>query len=155
MLKKLFMTAHAARTASLDPLQKYRFRVIIPSISAEIGFTTVSGLNLEIGVAEYSEGGYPYAHKLPGKPKVGEVTCEKGMYVGSQDMYNLVKSTLTNGDFRQTVIIQHLTRDGEVGIEYKLAECWASKWETGGLDASSDDVAMETLTLQYEYMLDD
>ena len=155
MFNKLFLTAHAARTESLDPLQKYRFRVIIPSISAEIGFSTVSGLDFEIGVSEYSEGGYPYAHKIPGKPKVSEVTCERGLYAGNSDMLELVRSTLTNSDFRQTVIIQHLTRSGAVGKEYKLAECWASKWETDGLDASSDDVAMETLTLQYEYQLDE
>lgn len=155
MLEKLFMTAHAARTASLDPLQKYRFRVIIPNITSEIGFTTVSGLDLEVGVSEYNEGGYPYAHKIPGKPKVGEVTCERGLFSGDSDVYALVKQTLTNPDFRQTVIIQHLDRFGNVGKEYKLAECWASKWETGGLDASSDDVAVETLTLQYEYQLED
>ena len=142
MFEKLFMTAHAARTASLDPLQKYRFRVIIPNITSEIGFTTVSGLDLEVGVSEYSEGGYPYAHKIP-------------LFSGDSDVYALVKQTLTNPDFRQTVIIQHLDRFGNVGKEYKLAECWASKWETGGLDASSDDVAVETLTLQYEYQLED
>ena len=149
------MTAHAARTASLDPLQKYRFRVIIPGLTSEIGFTTVSGLDLEVGVSEYNEGGYPYTHKIPAKPKTSEVTCERGLYSGDSDIFEMVKTTLTNPNFRQTIVIQHLDRFGNVGKEYKLAECWASKWETGGLDASSDDVATETLTLQYEYLLDE
>ena len=83
MFNKLFMTAHAARTASLDPLQKFRFRVTIPGLPSEIGFQTVSGLSHEVGVAEYSEGGYEYTHKLPGKPTVSEVTCERGAYQDS------------------------------------------------------------------------
>ena len=154
MKNKLFMTAHAARTASLDPLQKYYFRVTIPGLPAEIGFTKVSGLDYEVGVTEYSEGGYPYTHKLPGKPKVGEITCERGMYTGDTSMYDLVKATLLNPDFRQTVTIEHLDRFGRVAQTYKLAECWASKWEADDFDAESDDVSIETLTLQYEYQLE-
>lgn len=155
MLKNLFMTAHAARTSSLDPLQKYRFRVTIPGLPAEIGFTQVSGLDLEIGVAEYSEGGYPYTHKVPGKPKVSEVTCQRGCYSGDSSIYEMVKKALTDPNFRQTITIEHLDRYGNVGKTYKLAECWASKWEGDDLDATSDDVAVETLTLQYEYQLED
>lgn len=154
MKNNFFMTAHAARTASLDPLQKYYFRVTIPGLPAEIGFTKVSGLDYEVGVTEYSEGGYPYAHKIPGKPKVGEITCERGMYTGDTVMYDLVKATLTNPDFRQTVTIEHIDRFGRVAQTYKLAECWASKWEADDFDAESDDVSIETITLQYEYQLE-
>lgn len=156
-MKKLFITAHAARTASLDPLQKYRFRVTIPGIPAEVGFQKASGLNLEIGVAEYAEGGYSYTHKLPGKPKVGEVTLEQGAFSSDTDISSmqLVKDTLTKPDFRSTVIIEHLDRFGNPGRVFKLAEAWASKWEGSDLDATSDDAAIDTLTLQFEYFLGD
>ena len=152
-MKKLFMTANAARTASLDPLQKFRFRVTIPGLPTEIGFQTISGLTKEISVAEYSEGGYEYAHKLPGKPSVGEVTCERGAYANSS-LEDLIKNSLTNPNFRNTIIIEHLDRFGNVGRTYKLAEAWVSKWESSDLDASSDDVAIEKITIQYEYQLD-
>ena len=122
-MKKLFITAHAARTASLDPLQKYRFRLTIPGIPAEVGFQKVSGLNLEIGVAEYAEGGYDYTHKLPGKPKVGEVTLEQGSFASDTNISSmqLVKDVLTNPDFRSTVIIEHLDRFGNTGRVFTLA----------------------------------
>ena len=147
------ITAHAARTASLDPLQKYRFRVTIPGIPSEIGFTTVDGLEYEVNSTESSEGGYEYTHKLPGKPSVGEVTCERGAFADNS-FYDLVKQTLTNPDFRQTITIEHLDRFGEVQRTYKLAEAWVSKWEGSDLDADSDDVAIETITIQFEYFLD-
>ena len=143
LFKKLFMTAHAARTASLDPLQKYRFRLTVPGLPSEIGFQKISGLSHEIGVAEYAEGGYEYTHKLPGKPKVGEIS-----------LADLIKDTLTNPDFRQTIVIEHLDRFGDVAKTYKLAEAWVSKWEGSDLDATSDDVAIEKLTIQFEYYLD-
>ncbi len=153
-MKKLIKTVHAARTASLDPLQKFRFRVTIPGLPTEIGFQTVSGLSHEIGVAEYAEGGYEYTHKLPGKPKVGEITCERGAYQDSA-LAALIKETLTNEDFRQTIIIEHLDRFGNAGKTYKLAEAWVSKWEGSDLDATSDDVAIEKITIQFEYYLDE
>lgn len=157
MLKKLLsatpMVVHGARTTSLDPLQKYKFRLTVPGIPTEIGFQKVSGLTHEVGVAEYTEGGYDYAHKLPGKPKVGEVTLERGAYV-DRDLEEMLKDTLTNPDMRGTVIIEHLDRYGNAGRTYKLAEAWASKWESSDLDSSSDDVAIEKITLQFEYFLD-
>lgn len=154
MFKNLFMTAHAARTASLDPLQKFRFRVTIPGLPSEIGFQTVSGLSYEVNSTEYSEGGYEYTHKLPGKPSVGEITCERGAYQDTS-LADLIKETLTNPDFRQTIVIEHLDRFGNVGRTYKLAEAWVSKWEGSDLDASSDDVAIEKITIQFEYYLDE
>lgn len=153
LFKKLFMTAHAARTASLDPLQKFRFRLTVPGLPSEIGFQKISGLSHEIGVAEYAEGGYEYTHKLPGKPKVGEISCERGAYQDSS-LADLIKDTLTNPDFRQTIVIEHLDRFGDVAKTYKLAEAWVSKWEGSDLDATSDDVAIEKLTIQFEYYLD-
>ena len=134
-------------------MQKYKFRLTVPGIPTEIGFQKVSGLTHEVGVAEYTEGGYDYAHKLPGKPKVGEVTLERGAY--RDRMFEaMIKDTLTNPDMRGTVIIEHLDKYGEVARTYKLAEAWVSKWESSDLDSSSDDVAIEKITLQFEHFLD-
>lgn len=146
------LMAHAARTSSEDPLQKFKFRVTIPGMPTTIGFQKVSGLSEEVGVVEYDESGYDYTHKLPGKPKVGEVTLERGMYADAS-FASLVKNAMTNGDFRTTVIIQLCDRFGNPKRTWKLAEAWASKWEGSDLDATSEDVAIETVTIQHEYFL--
>lgn len=154
ILSAFCIKAYAARTTSLDPLQKYKFRLTIPGIPSEVGFQKVSGLTHEVGVAEYTEGGYDYTHKLPGKPKVGEVTLERGAYA-DKNLEDMIKTTLTNPDMRGTVIIEQLDRYGNAGRTYKLAEAWCSKWESSDFDSSSDDVAIEKITLQYEYFLDE
>ena len=145
--------AFAARTTSVDPLQKFKFRLTVPGLPSGIGFQKVSGLTHEVGVTEYDEGGFDYTHKLPGRQKVSEVTAERGSYADNS-FQNLLKQTLTNPSMRNTVIFEQLNRYGETVRTYKLAEAWVSKWEGSDADASSDDVAIEKLTIQFEYFLD-
>ena len=149
----MFIKAHAARTIANDPLQKFMFRVTIPGLPAGLGFQKVGGLTREVGVVEYLEGLYQHTHKLPGREKVGEVTLERGSYA-TKELETLYKKVLTDSNIRNTVIIEILNRFGETKRTYKLAEAWVSKWEGTDLDAGSDDVAIEKLTLQFEYFLD-
>lgn len=144
--------ALAARTASVDPLQKFKFRLTIPGLPTGIGFQKVSGLSHEVNVTEYEEGGYDYTHKLPGKQKFGEITAERGEYADAS-FHKLLKSTITNPKFRNTFVFEKLDRFGKPMRTYKLAEAWVSKWEGSDADASSDDVAIEKLTIQFEYFL--
>ena len=150
-MDNLVLMAHAARTSSEDPLQKFKFRVTIPGIPSQIGFQKVSGLSKEVNVVEYDESAFEYTHKLPGKTKFGEVTMERGMFSDSS-MLDQMK-VIQNPDYRTTIIVQLMDRFGNVQRTWKLAEAWISKWEGSELDATSDDVAIETITVQYEYML--
>ena len=147
------INAFAARTTSVDPLQKFKFRLTVPGLPAGIGFQKVSGLSHEVGVAEYDEGGFDYTHKLPGRQKVGEVTAERGSYA-DKSFQDLLKQSLTNPAVRNTVIFEQLDRYGKAVRTYKLAEAWVSKWEGSDADAGSDDVAIEKITIQFEYYLD-
>lgn len=154
MLKDLFLIkASASRSTAVDPLLKFKFRLTIPGLPSGIGFQKVSGLTREVAVTEYSEGLYDHTHKLPGRESVGEVTAERGVYADTS-IQDLIKSTLTNPDMRNTIIFEQLNRNGEAVRTYKLAEAWVSKWENSDGDATSDDVAIETITIQFEYFLD-
>lgn len=141
-----------ARTYANDPLQMFRFRVSMPGLPAGMGFQKVSGLSREIGVVEYDEGGYSYTHKLTGKEQGGEVTLEKGMFANT-DLEEIYKRSLNSPDYRTTVIIEQLDKFGKVARSWTLAEAWVSKWEGSELDATSEDVAIESITIQFEYYL--
>lgn len=145
------MKAHAARTSAEDPLQKFKFRVTIPGIPGTIGFQKVSGLDMNINSVEYNESAYPYVHKLPGLVSFSEVTMERGMFEDTS-MLDQMQVVLTN-DFRVTMIINLCDRFMNIKRTWKLAEAWISKWESGDFDATSDDVAIETITVQYESLL--
>ena len=149
----MFIKAFAARTVANDPLQKFMFRVTIPGLPAGIGFQKVGGLTREVGVVEYLEGLFEYTHKLPGREKVGEVTLERGAYA-SKELEKLYKDILSPSGNRVTVTIEILNRFGETKRSYTLEDAWVSKWEGSDLDATSDDVAIEKMTLQFERFLD-
>lgn len=141
-----------ARTYANDPLQMFRFRVSIPGLPAGMGFQKVSGLTREIGVVEYDEGGYSHTHKLTGKEQGGEVTLEKGMFANT-DLEDIYKRSLNSPDYRTTVIIEQLDKFDKVARSWTLAEAWVSRWEGSELDATSEDVAIESITIQFEYYL--
>lgn len=151
MRNPFILKALAARSATKDPLQAFTWTISIPGMGGEIGFQKCSGLSEEVDVAEYDESGYDYVHKLPGKRKFGEVSLEKGVY-SDNVMKEYLESAFEDASFRETVVIKHKDRLGNIIRKYTLAEAWCSKWEAADLDASSGDVAIEKMTLVYEYL---
>jgi phage tail-like protein len=153
-LKRLFKKVYAQRTVTEDPIMKFMYRVTIPGLPDGMGFVSCSGLDEEVAVTEYHESGYQYAHKLPGRTSVSEVTLTRGEYLGDSQFKKLVKDSVTQNDIRRTIIIEKMHRHGQVARTYKLAEAWASRWEGSDYDATSDDVAIETLVIQFEHYLE-
>ena len=150
VLKDVMTTkAYASRTISQDPLQSFMFKVSIAGLPTGVGFQKVGGLNREVAVVEYLENMFEYKHKLPGRESVGEVTFERGMYADNY-LQKLYETVFLNDTSRNTVNIMVCDRFGNVRRSFELYECWFSKYEVGDLDASSDDVIIETLTMQYE-----
>lgn len=143
---------HAARTIDADPLQAFMFRVSIPGLPTGVGFQKVSGISREVSVTEYLENMYQHAHKLPGRESVSEITFERGMYVDDY-LQQKYEEVFNNNTVRNTIVIQVLDRFGNIRREFKCAEAWFSKYECGDLDATTDDVLIETLTMQFEYFL--
>ena len=152
ILNKFALKAYASRTISEDPLQGFNFRVSIAGLPSGVGFQSVGGLSREVGVVEYFESMYDHAHKLPGREKVGEITFKRGMYADAylQTQYETI---FNNNDCSSTVTIDILDRFGNIRRSFQLAECWFSKYECADLNASSDDVIIETLTMQFEAFL--
>lgn len=150
---KFSIKAYAARTIKEDPLQSFMFRVQLSGMSGELGFQKVSGLSREVAVVEYLENMYEHAHKLPGRESVGEITFEKGMFpdLSFVKEYEKVLGD-TRNECRHEVTIQIMNRFREVKRTFTLYEAWFSKYEVGDLDSTSDDVIIETLTVQFEYM---
>ena len=151
--KKVFTKkAYAVRTFASDPLMSFKFKVSISGISSTIGFKSVSGLTREIEVVEYLENAYDYAHKLPGRETVGEITFERGMYA-DKAFETAYTKLFTGKQSRRDVTINVCDRFGKVRRTFKLGNCWFSSFEVGNLDASSSEVLIETLKMQFETFL--
>ncbi|HEY0004493.1 MAG TPA: phage tail protein [Pyrinomonadaceae bacterium] len=119
----------------------------------EAGFQEVSGLGMEVTVAEYRNGNEKEnsVRKLTGMNKVTDVTLKRGV-IGSLNLYQWLDQ-IRNGDqsAHRTVVVQLQNEDHtKVVATWKLLRARIIKHTSGPLNAKGTDVAMEEMTLAYE-----
>lgn len=119
----------------------------------EAGFQEVSGLGMEVTVAEYRNGNEKEnsVRKITGMNKVTDVTLKRGV-IGSLNLYQWLNQ-IRNGDQSayRTVVIQLQNEDHTaVAATWKLLRARITKHTSGPFNAKGTDVAMEEMTLAYE-----
>ena len=119
-------------------------------------FTQLSGLSMDIEVAEQAEGNgkHLWMNKQPGTPKFGDVTLKRG-FGKSHDVYNWFEPIAkSSGDFTPVtagvVVYDRLMKEK---MRFALHECWPSSLKVSDLNSSGKDVMVEELTLKHN-MLD-
>ncbi|MFH7319206.1 phage tail protein [Desulfurivibrio sp. D14AmB] len=117
------------------------------------GFSDVSGLGIEITMAEYRNGNDKENHvrKVAGIHKVSDVTLKRGI-VNSQDLWDWIKATQTDGPAAQrSVVITLRDEAGEDVESWTLRNVVPMKYTGPTLAAKGGgDVAMEELVLSAE-----
>ena len=119
----------------------------------DAGFQEVSGIGMEVTVAEYRNGNHKEnsVMKITGMNKSTDVTMKRGV-IGSLTLYNWLDQ-IRNGDPNalRTVTVQLQTEDHtDVVMTWKLMRARIIKHTSGPLNAKGTDVAMEELVLAYE-----
>jgi phage tail-like protein len=145
-----------------NPYGAFNFRVTVDRIgggnpaSIAAGFQEISGLGLEVTIAEYRNGNEPENHtrKLNALYKASDVTLKRGV-IGLTDFFAWVRAT-RDGDqaVRSTVTIE-LMDEGHTQpvMTWKLTNARPMKYTGATLNAKTGtDVAMEELVLSCEKM---
>ena len=119
----------------------------------DAGFQEVSGIGMEVTVAEYRNGNHKEnsVMKITGMNKSTDVTMKRGI-IGSLTLYNWLDQ-IRNGDPNalRTVTVQLQSEDHtDVVMTWKLLRARIIKHTSGPLNAKGTDVAMEELVLAYE-----
>ncbi len=121
--------------------------------SVQAGFQEVSGLGMEITMAEYRNGNEQdnAPRKITGMYKVPDITLKRGL-IGSLDLYGWLDQ-IRNGEqdaLRSvTIQLQDEARTGTVQ-EWKLTNARPIKYTGPSLNGKGTDVAIEELTLACE-----
>ena len=117
------------------------------------GFSDVSGLDVEITMAEYRNGNEKENHvrKVAGIHKVSDVTLKRGI-VNSQDLWAWLTETQRDGPAaKRTVVITLLDEAGKSVESWTLLNVVPMKYTGPTLAAKGGgDVAMEELVLSSE-----
>jgi len=120
---------------------------------ADAGFQEISGIGMEVTVAEYRNGNSREnsVMKITGLNKSTDVTMKRGV-IGSLNLYKWLHQ-IRNGDqgALRTVTISLQSEDNSQAVQtWKLLRARIIKHTSGPLNAKGTDVAMEELVLAYE-----
>lgn len=137
-------------SARHDPYKNFSFRVEIDGVDAG-QFAEVSGLAAEAEVIEYREGAdkVTSSRKLPGRVRYPNVTLRRGLTT-SRDLWEWWKTVRDGAVERRTVVITLLSDAGEPLLRWRLREAWIAKIVAPDLNATGNEVAIETIELTHE-----
>jgi phage tail-like protein len=132
-----------------DPYRGFNFRVEIEGISLA-AFSEVGGLESETAVIEYRVGGEPNTvRKLPGLTKYANIVLRRGI-TQDAELWNWRKNIIEGKADRRNGSIVLLDGEGNVVVRWNFVRGWICKWEGPDLNASANDVAIETIAIAHE-----
>src|SRR6266436_6020291 len=119
----------------------------------QAGFQEVSGIGMEVTVAEYRNGNEKEnsVRKITGLNKSTDVTMKRGV-IGSLSLYQWLNE-IRNGDqgALRTVTVQLQNEDHTKLVQtWKLLRARIIKHTSGPMNAKGTDVALEELVVAYE-----
>jgi len=129
-----------------------RFYVQIDE-SIQAVFTEVSGLQLEMEVMEYAEGGNnAFVHRLPGRTKVSNLTLKRGL-TGSNEFFKWYLEVAQGKITRRHVSVIMYDVHGDELSRWEFIDAYPVKWIGPQLNAGGAAVAIETLELAHSGMM--
>jgi phage tail-like protein len=137
-----------------NPYRAYRFRVQWDGTYVA-GISKVSALRETTEVIEVRQGGDPNkTQHMPGRTLFEPITLERGIthdtaFAAWADQVRGGGTTL--GNFRKDIAIELTSPAGTVLRRYLVHRCWVSAYQAlPALDAASNAVLIESITLQHE-----
>jgi phage tail-like protein len=133
-----------------DPFPSFNFAVEIHGI-VSAGFSEVSGLQAEITVQEYQEGGVnDYVHKFWGPAKYPANLVLKRGITDTTDLWSWYCDVMRGKVQRKEVSVVLMNSAGEEQRRWTFQNAYPVKWAGPGMRATASEVAVETLELAHE-----
>jgi phage tail-like protein len=135
-----------------DPFTGYNFMVALGDVGGEDeiagGFHEVAGLGVSIDEVDYRVGNEKSSgvRKFPGLRHYSNVTLKRGFLTDTR----LGDWIDTDPPDKRTVVITLLDEQRNPQVRFVLRQAWPVKWSGPHLNATSSDVAIETLELTHE-----
>lgn len=138
-------------TTRIDPLRGYNFRIELDNTSVA-SFRECTGLSATTDAVEYREGtDIPLStRKLPGLRKFSTNIGLKRGITANKDLWNWYKNIL-NGvpDRRNGAIVLQDEQHNDM-LRWNFENGWICKWEGPTMNATTNDVAIESIEICHE-----
>jgi phage tail-like protein len=109
---------------------------------------------MEAEAVEYRDGTDPSltVRKIPGLKKYGNVSLKRGVAPvdagnGLYEWFNTIRAGTAD---RRTVTISLLDEERNPAMTWKMIDAWPTKVEGPGLNATGNEIAIETLEFAHE-----
>ncbi len=132
------------------PLVKFHFQVEWGG--TKIGFTEVSGLDVETEVVEYRHGASNEYSKLkmPGMQKFGNITLKRGTFASDNEYFSWWNTVKLNTIERRDITISLLNEEHDPVVVWKVKNAWPVKVQSTDLKAEGSEVAIESMEIAHE-----
>lgn len=132
------------------PLPKFHFQVDWGGV--RIGFTEVTGLQIETEVIEYREGSNKEYNKvkMPGMRKFGNITLKRGVFANDNDFYDWFNTVNMHTIERRDVTINLLNEEHQPVVTWSVKNAFPVKLQSPDLKADANEAAIETLEIAHE-----
>lgn len=132
------------------PVAKFHFQVEWGG--TKIGFTEVSGLDVETEVIEYRHGQSPEFSKtkMPGMQKFSNITMKRGTFANDNEFYQWWNTVKLNTIERRDVTIKLLNETHDPVVTWKVKNAWPTKVQSTDLKADGNEVAIESIEIVHE-----
>jgi phage tail-like protein len=137
-------------TGRVDPLRVYNFRVELDNTSVA-SFREASGLSLNTDAVDYREGTDTWlsVRKLPGLRKFVNITLKRG-FTTNHDLWQWYLNILNGIDDRRNGAIVLQDEQHNDVLRWQFQNGWICKWEGATMNATSNDVAIESIEIVHE-----
>ena len=132
------------------PLPKFHFQVEWGG--TKLGFTEVTGLDVETSPIEYREGSMNEFNviKFPGMQKYGNLTMKRGIFRGDNEYFDWWNTVSLDKIERRDITISLLNEEHEPVMVWRVKNAWPSKVQSTDLKADDSNVSIETLEVCHE-----
>ena len=133
------------------PLPKFHFQV--EWNGSRVGFTEVTGLEVETEMIEYRSGDSKEYSKLrlAGLRKYANISLKRGTFASDNEFFEWWKTGALLGEVeRRDVTISLLNEAHEPVVIWKVKRAWPSKVTATDLKSDGNEVAIESMELVHE-----
>ena len=137
--------------ARKDPYLGYNFKLEIQGVFSG-GFRECTGLDTTSDPVDYREGDDKVFTnwKLPGLVKYANIVLKRGILDDGKKLFDWRKKTIDGKTERQHVTIHLCDTTGETKMSWNIVNGWPTKWTGMSLNATANEVAIETLEIVHE-----
>lgn len=132
-----------------DPFNAYRFLVEIDGIT-RAGFRECSGLDSDQAPVEYREGDQDLTvRKLPGLVRYSNISLRRGI-TDDAELWEWRQKAASGVVERKNGSIVLIDSSGKEQWRWNFREGWPTKWTGPSFNATTNDVAIESLDIAHE-----